>query len=231
MTLAGGLRGTLKKYVDDCRTFPADAEVAFHREGLRGVWKALARRTVYRVVRAGRLVVYAQSVTEAPDVAPPQGIAVEPLKDSDWPALAGLLTAHDLQRFRALVAAGRHCVIAWRGIQPVGYGWVADDLGSDVSLCSFPLPSHAAYLFDLYVVPAERSNGVGSALASARIQAARARGYREGWRTIAPSNRSSLRTLHKTGGPRVVGELRFLKLFTRVFVRYTPAPSLWNKTA
>jgi ribosomal protein S18 acetylase RimI-like enzyme len=225
MTTSMNLHGTLKKYVDDCRTFPADAGAAYQRDGLRAVWKVLARRTVYRVLRAGHLIVYSQSVADAPDVGPPPGVTIALLKDSDWPALAGLVTARDLLRFRALVAAGRYCLVAWRGSEPVGYGWVAEGLGSDVTLCQFPLPHDAAYLFDLYVLPAERGSGVGSALACARIQTARARGFREGWRTIAPSNGASLRTLRKTGNTCVMGELWYIKVLSRTFVRYTPTPA------
>jgi GNAT superfamily N-acetyltransferase len=86
------------------------------------------------------------------------------------------------------------------------------------------LPSHAAYLWDLYVVPEERSSGVGSALASARIQVAKERGFREGWRMISPTNAASLRTLAKTGAhTRVVGEMKFIKLFSGIHSRFIPA--------
>jgi hypothetical protein len=41
---------------------------------------------------------------------------------------------------------------------------------------------------------------------------------------IAPSNGASLRTLARTGnGNRVIGELRFVKVFSRMRVRFTPA--------
>jgi GNAT superfamily N-acetyltransferase len=114
--------------------------------------------------------------------------------------------------------------VAWRGSQPIGYGWVAERLGPDVTACRFALPPHAAYLWDLYVIPSERSNGVGSALASARVRTARELGFSEAWRMIAPSNGASLRTLARTGnGNRVIGELRFLKVLSWMRVRFTPA--------
>jgi GNAT superfamily N-acetyltransferase len=132
----------------------------------------------------------------------------------------------NLKRFRALTAAGRHAVIAWRGSQPIGYGWVAASLGPDVTSCPLELPPSAAYLWDLYVIPAERSNGVGSALASARIQVARECGFREAWRIISPSNSASLRTLAKSGADtRVVGEVRFVKILTRIRAQFTPCES------
>lgn len=218
------IRRALAKYDEDCRTFPRDAALAYRLDGWGGVWGTLAQRTVYRIFRTGHLVIFAQALDASPDVAPPAGVRIAPLSESDWSAMSTLVTQRDLARFRALVAAGRHGVVAWRGAQPIGYGWVAERIGPDVTACPLSLPSDAAYLWDLYVVPGERSNGVGSALASARIRTAQECGFREGWRMIAPSNAASLRTLAKSGSDtRVVGELRFIKILTRVHARFTPA--------
>ena len=210
--------------MEDCRTFPGDAALAYRHQGWRGVWDALASRTVHRVFRTGRVMIFAQSVDASPDVAPPPGVRIAPLSGADWPALSTLVTQRDLARFRGLVAAGRHGLVAWRGSQPIGYGWVAERIGPDVALCDLALPAHAAYFWDLYVTPNERSNGIGSALASGRIRKARELGFSEGWRMIAPSNGASLRTLAKTGsGTRVVGDLRYVKFLSRVQGRFTPA--------
>jgi len=214
----------IRKYVEDCRTFPADAALGWHHNGWRGVWDTLAPRTIDRIFRTGRMVVFAQSLDASPDVISPPGVRIAPLSEADWPALSTLVMQRDLARFRGLVAGGRHCVVAWRGSQPIGYGWVAEGIGPDVTACAFPLPAHAAYLWDLYVIRSERCNGVGSALASARVRKARELGFSEGWRIIAPSNGASLRTLAKTAsGPRVVGELRYVKVLSRVRERFTPA--------
>jgi GNAT superfamily N-acetyltransferase len=95
----------------------------------------------------------------------------------------------------------------------------------EVSQCPLGLPPHAAYLWDLYVVPAERRSGVGSALAGERLRTARALGCSEGWRTIAPDNVASLTTLRRSAAvTRVVGELRYLKLGSRLFTRFIPCP-------
>jgi GNAT superfamily N-acetyltransferase len=214
----------LARYRQDCQTFPADAALAYRIEGLQGVWSTIAARTVHRIVRAGQAILFAQSLDQAPEVTCPPGVAITTLAEDDWPALATLITSRHLQRFRTLAKAGRHCVVAWRGTRPIGYGWVAGSLGPDVTACTFSLPPDAAYLWELYVIPSERCNGTGSALASARIQKARALGFREGWRMIAPSNLPSLRTLQKAGGTfRVVVELRFVKLLNRSYVRFAPA--------
>lgn len=220
------MSGRWRKYLDDLRTLPPDAVVAWRRERWRGLWDTIAPRTLYRVFRSGRLVVYAQPLDAAREIPPPPGVRLAPLSEGDWPALAGMLDARDLARFRTLVASGHHGVIAWRGAEPVGYAWVALRVGPEVSQCTIPLPRDAAYLWDLYVVPGERSNGIGSALASARLRVARQLGRREGWRMITRDNHASLRTLARSGaGTRVVGEVRYRKLLTRMRSEFHPAPA------
>ena len=222
------LQGRVQKYLHDWRTFPADASMAYRRDGVRGLWETVAPRSVYRIVRSGRMIVFSQSLDELPVVPLPAGVTIAPLGVNDWPALESLVPQRELDRFQLLVSGGRTCLVAWRGARPIGYAWVARSIGTDVTLCQFPLPPHAAYLWDLYVEPAERCNGIGSALASARLRTAREQGFREGWRMIAPSNRASLRTLEKSGrGTRVVGELRFLKILARMHIRlvgWNPLP-------
>jgi GNAT superfamily N-acetyltransferase len=217
------LRHRLQRYATDWKTFPADAALSYRLDGIRGVWEALAPRTVHRLFRQGHLVIFAQTLEATIEVDPPAGVTIALAKESDWPALATIVTQRDLERFKELVAAGRHFLVAWRGPRPIGYAWVAERMGPDVSQVPLRLPADAAYLWDLYVLPAERSNGVGSALARARLKTARALGFREGWRMIAPSNHASLRTLQKTASNvRIVGEQRYLKLATRMYSRFTP---------
>jgi GNAT superfamily N-acetyltransferase len=219
-----GVLGRLDKYLADARSFPADAALAWRHERWRGVWDALAPRSVHRVFRRGRLTVFAQPLAAAREVPPPPGVRLAPLAEENWPALQEVVTRRDLERFRRLADLGHLCILAWRGSRPIGYAWVALRMEPEVSLCPVPLPADAAYLWDLYVVPAERSSGVGSALAGARLRLARERGYRVGWRMIERSNHASLRTLVKSGGTaRVVGEVRYVKLLSRMHTRFAPA--------
>jgi GNAT superfamily N-acetyltransferase len=215
----------LAKYAADLATLPADAALGYRNEGLRGVWEAVASRTVHRVVRASRLTVFAQTLEHIPDAAPPAGIRVVRLWVNEVEALAPIAGARDRERFRILLEIGCIGLAAWRGDRPVGYAWVAPEMRPEVSRCPLELPPHAAYLWDLYVVPAERGTGVGSTLATARLRVARELGRIEGWRMIAPDNTPSLRTLRRSGAPpRVVGEVRYLKLGPRLFARFTPCP-------
>ncbi len=215
----------LAKYVADLVTFPGDAALAYRNEGLRGVWGAIAPRTIHRVVRAGRLTVFAQPLHEIPDAPPPAGVSIARLRLEQIPALGRIAGELDRERFSRLLEIGCVGVVAWRGSRPVGYGWVATEMRPEVSQCPLQLPADAAYLWDLYVVPAERGSGVGSALASERLRTARALGRTEGWRMITPGNTASLGTLRRSGAStRVVGQLRYVKVGSRLFARFTPCP-------
>src|SRR4051794_9482740 len=161
------------KYVEDCRSFPGDASLAFRLQGLRGVWDTLRQRTLDRIVTIGHAVIFTQTLNSAREVPAPPGVTLRALGGDDFSPLASIVTQRDLNRFRARMAAGHHGVVAWRGNQPIGYGWVAERLGPDVTVYPLALPVDAAYMWNLYVVPNERSSGVGSALASARIRIAR----------------------------------------------------------
>ena len=220
------IRRHFGKYAEDCRTLPADAMLAYRLAGMAGVWDTFRQRTFDRILYTAHVLVFAQLLDSAPEVPPPPGVVIRRLEEGDWPALATMVLQRNLARFRALTAAGRHALIAWRGAQPIGYGWVAESMGPDVAAYPLELPPDAAYLWDLYVVPAERSSGVGSALSSARVQLARSLGFKYGWRMIAPSNAASLRTLAKTGtDTRTVGELRLIKILASVHARFSPASS------
>jgi hypothetical protein len=70
----------LAKYVTDLVTFPGDAALAYRNEGLRGVWGAIAPRTIHRVVRASRLTVFAQPLHGVPEVQPPAGVSIARLR-------------------------------------------------------------------------------------------------------------------------------------------------------
>lgn len=215
----------LAKYAADLTSLPGDAAVGYRNEGLRGAWDALAARTVHRVIRASRLTLFAQTLERIPDVAPPPGIRIERLREASLEALAPIAGERERDRFRRLLDIGCIGLVAWRGERPVGYAWVAAEMRPEVSHCPLELPPHAAYLWDLYVVPAERRSGLGSALAAERLRTARDLGRSEGWRMITPDNTASLSTLRRSGArPRVVGELRYLKLGPRLFARFTPCP-------
>jgi ribosomal protein S18 acetylase RimI-like enzyme len=216
----------LTKYWEDLKTLPGDARVGYRHEGAPGLWKALAGRVFHRVFRAGRVIVFAHRLEDRLEPGTPPGVEIRNAGLGDVRALASIAGRREADRAEKLLTNGRHCLIAWRGDQPVGYAWVADHAGPDIIVWPMPfdLPAGAAYLWNLYVLPRERSSGIGSALALARLRLARERGFQEGWRMVAPSNGASLRTVRKSAtSTRVVGEVRFVQLFSRAYCRFIPA--------
>jgi GNAT superfamily N-acetyltransferase len=213
----------LARYVNECRSFPADARIAWSNHGWQGVWDAFARRTLRKLFRRDRMILFAQDLEDLPEVQPPDGVTIARLLPRELPMLTYLVSRRDLEDFRALLAAGRSAVVAWRDGRAVGYAWLAERLGPDVTRCPISLSDTAAYVWDLYVLPAERSRGVGSALVAGRLALARELGYQEVWRMIAPYNLPSLRTLRAGGATRVVGEIRFLQMAGVMRARFTPA--------
>jgi GNAT superfamily N-acetyltransferase len=211
--------GKLSRWAGNLRSLPHDAALAYRRGGRADLWTTLAHPSVYCVFRHGHLRIIAQALDSFRRVPPPPGVRITEVTPSDWPALDAIVTHRELNGFARRMAAGMVGLIAWRNGSPIGYTWMAERLLPFVTPCTFALPANAAYLFDLYVVPQERSEGIGSALASARLELARARGFEEGWRMVSPANGASLRTVEKTagGGTRVVRELRYVKVLSKVY--------------
>lgn len=215
----------IQTYARDLRTFPADAALAWGQGGFGGLWEQFAERTVHRVFRCNRYVVIAQSLDDIKAVPPPPGVIIEAFACSDdWTALSGIATQRERASFRRMAERGRVCLVAWRGDRAIGYTWHSDHTDPEIESLPIALPPGAAYLSTLFVDPSERNSGVGSALVSARLRFARDRGFREGWRMIAPGNRASFRTVDKTGGrqTRIVGEVLSVKIFRRVYARFRP---------
>ena len=214
----------ISRFVGHWRGFPAEARRAYRVGGLNELWLLVADRSVHLVFRRDRMVVIAQPLDAIREGAPPPGVTITVATRSDLNLLSGMVSVRDVELFRARHDAGRICLFAWRAGQPIGYTWFSQTMGPDVTTCPPPLPPHAAYFYDLYVLPAERSSGVGSALVSARLQLARERGFTEGWRMISVDNGASLRTVGKTSGKgtRLVGEMVYVKVLDRVYPRFTP---------
>lgn len=206
------------------RGFPSEARRAWRAGGLSELRELVAERSVHLVFRRDRMVVIAQPLDAVREVAMPAGVTITLATPPDLGLLSEMSSVRDIEIFRTRLAAGRTCLLAWREGRPIGYTWLSERVGPDVTVCPLPLPAHAAYLYDLYVIPSERSSGVGTALVSARLTLARERGFTEGWRMISVGNAASLRTVEKTGGKgtRVVGEMAYVKVLDRVYPRFTP---------
>ena len=75
----------LARYVRDCRTFPADARIAWSNEGWRGVWEAIATRTLRKVLRSDRMILFAQGLDDLPEACSLDGVSVTRLQPRELP--------------------------------------------------------------------------------------------------------------------------------------------------
>jgi GNAT superfamily N-acetyltransferase len=219
------VRRRIARFVSRWEGFPAEARRAYRIGGMAELRHVVAERSVYLVFRRDRMVVIAQRLDSIREVPAPPGVTITIGTSSDWDLASEISSVQDIALFRKRLAAGRTCLLAWRDNKPIGYTWLSERMGPDVTACTLPLPAHAAYFYDLYVIPVERSSGVGTALVSARLRLARERGFAEGWRTVSVENGASLRTAEKTSGKgtRIVGEMTYVKILDRMFPRFAPS--------
>lgn len=134
--------------------------------------------------------------------------------EADWP------------QFRAALRHEHDLVLALRDGQTIGWAWIGYErvylapLGRDIRL-----PDGVAYLYDVYVRPAERGAGVGRALVGARCRHADERGVARLMSHVMTGNEASLRAL-QAHGFRTVGRTLFLRALTlKVWTRQPlPAP-------
>ena len=96
----------LAKYAADLASLPGDAALGYRNDGVRGVWEAVATRTVHRLIRASRLTVFAQTLERIPEVPPPLGVSIARLRADEVQALAPIAAERDRERFRRLLEIG-----------------------------------------------------------------------------------------------------------------------------
>jgi ribosomal protein S18 acetylase RimI-like enzyme len=163
----------------------------------------------------------AGAASQAVGAPPPAGIELRFLDRHarrDWVVQRG--GEVDWPQFRAALLHEHDLVLAQRGGQTVGWAWIGYDrvhlaaLGRDI-----PLPDGVAYLYDVYVRPAERGAGIGRALVAARCRRADERGVVRLLSHVMTRNEPSLRAL-RTHGFETFGRTLFvralaLKVWTR----------------
>ncbi|MBA2683409.1 MAG: GNAT family N-acetyltransferase [Gemmatimonadaceae bacterium] len=214
----------MNKYVRDAITFPHDARLAWRHSGARGAWREMRLRTLDRISRGGLALLFEHVVADVPRLPLPEGVRIAPFAGPDWSLFLALTSEKRIEKFKARIARGRECLVAWRGERPVGFTWVSTRMDADIETYALPLPADACYHWDLYVTSEERGSGVGTALAWERLHHSREKFYRISWRLIDIDNLASQRGAQKTASAstRVVGELRYRNLFGRSWYRFSP---------
>jgi len=196
------------------RTFLRDLRIGRETAGFPALTSQILALTIERVFQNMRLVVIEQDLAEVAALETPPGVTIREF-DGDWDAVESILTSRGRERFETRIEAGRPCLIALRDGRAIGYTWISPVIDREIEFLPLALPPNAAYLWDLFVILSERSEGIGSALTSARLAYAREAGFTLGWRAIAPTNRPSLRTAEKTGAVRILGEIETRRRFGR----------------
>ena len=210
----------LKKYASDCRTLPRDVRGAWHTGGAAGVWLELRRRTMDRVVGYSSGLVIETDLVGLAETRLPPGIEIAAFGGPDWSSLGDLVDDRLSASFAADAAAGRSCIVAWRGERAVGYAWASPAVEARYESFELPLPVDAVYAWHTLVAREERGTGIGSALVSSELHRARAQGYRRSWTVIVPENRASLRTVAAVGPSRIVGTVMRVKLLSSMHSHY-----------
>lgn len=197
------------------RRLRRDATVLVRQEGVRGFARALVKRTTGGLVRIARNRVYELDLASAGPVDPPPGVEVRRFTEDDWDALAPVCTTSTLGWLRRGLRRGLWGILALRDGRIVGHDWGASTYVPDPHLYPFARPDDAAICTWVWVHPAERGNGIASALLRARLVAERDNGFRRALCAVRFGNDASMRHVVKAVGER---GYRFLGVVTNVRV-------------
>lgn len=216
----------LARYAEDLRTLPGDLRRAWRRDGLPGVGYEVASRSTHRIVRWHRFLLGRAPLAGLPELPPPTGVAIRPLEAHQRPLLEGLMGRRGARR--NLPAPGAPCttVVAWWEGEPVGYG-ISSERSLAMEGVESPGGDDGIYVTHLYVRRDSRGRGVGSALSSALVREAAARGKRFVFVLLPPGRPAAVRNALRAGGGEgeALGEVRILKVLRWSLVRYRPFPA------
>jgi len=215
----------LQKYVNDLRTFPDDAVRAWRSAGAAGVWLELRRRTVDRAGAYSRYMVIEADLSTVRLIETPVGIEIRPFTESDWSLLGDLAGSRLTRCFAAAAAAGRVCLVAWRGSTAVGYVWFSPAVDQRYESFALTLPSDAIYLWQLQVSRSARRMGIGAALVSFGLLLAKQQGYRLSWMITRCDNRAAQSTIASVAPSRVLGTLSRIKVTSWMHTRFRLLPT------
>ncbi len=161
-----------------------------------------------------------QGAGELNDVPSPGGVSIRPL-EGDPDVLADLAPRRVLSALAYREAC--RCLVAWSGDRPVGHECWSERLDPEFDRLPVPLPAGTAFGHDLYVAPAFRGRGIGTALAAERLADCSAHGYRRLRRLVEPGNAASWKTADRSAPYVVAGEVWFVRTPGRLRAGFDPA--------
>ena len=220
----------LGKYATDLQTFPGDAARAWRSGGVEGVWLELRRRTIDRAGSYSHYLVLEADLSTLREVPVPEGIEIRPFSGPDWSLLGDLSGWRVTKWFAASAAAGRVCLVAWRGSTAVGYFWLSPEIARRYENFEIPMPPDTVYFSQIQVARSERRRHLGAALGSFGMRLARDQGYSRSWMLIRRDNVAAQSTLASLASSRVLGSISRIKLTSwthdRLWLQSTPEPLL-----
>ena len=212
------------KYLFDARTLPGDLVRSWRVDGVNGVVAQLRQRSLDRIAVRSHSLVIETELQDVRQIPPPKGVSICRFK-GDWTVLGDLVSQRMTPYLSSAARAGRWCLVARRGSEPVGIAWLAPRMDIRFDKFTLPLPADAVYLWMVQVVRTERTNYLGRALASTALCWAQEMGWRRAWMIIDPENRASLRAAAGVmPSSRVLGSVTRSKLLTRMHSDYECLP-------
>jgi GNAT superfamily N-acetyltransferase len=212
------------KYLFDAKTLPGDLIRSWRADGVNGIVDQLRQRSLDRIAVRSHSLVIETELHDVRQIPPPKGVSICRFK-GEWTVLGDLVSQRMTPYLSSAARAGRWCLVARRGGEPVGIAWLAPKMDIRFDKFTLPLPADAVYLWMVQVVRTERTNYLGRALASAALGWAQEVGWRRAWMIINPENRVSLRAAANVmPSSRVLGSVTRTKLFTRMHSEYDSLP-------
>ncbi|HYT00812.1 MAG TPA: GNAT family N-acetyltransferase [Thermoplasmata archaeon] len=115
-------------------------------------------------------------------------------------------------------ARGVMCLVAWSGPAPIGYLWItrSAELMTEVNhVLDVSRDPAGAYLFDGYVFPSHRRQGVLRGLLQSSKRWGAQRGLSRLYAAFTRDNHVSEHALHRAGFQAVVGDISLLRVLHR----------------
>jgi GNAT superfamily N-acetyltransferase len=182
-----------------------DTFVVFKKKGvqagLANLGKVLRRIFYTRL----ELVLLAKSLSigESP-LEPLPGLIIRQVKEKEELAVMDdWVGPKKAARFRRVFDDGSVAFLAWQDGQLAGWGWIAYEIDPEVNRVHIPLPPGDATLYDLFVLPAYRGQGIAQRLVACRLQLLRAQGYKRAVISCSKGDIPALKLAQKAGYTRI----------------------------
>lgn len=179
--------------VDTFQTFRAKG----WRAGLTRLVKTI-RRVFYS---RDEFIVLAKALFPAdPPPDPLPGLIVRRLiTQTEVASLEPLAGATDMVRFQRMFKLGAVVFGAFLEGQVIGWGWLTDKIDPQTNRVQAPLRPGDACLYDLFVAPAFRKQGIAQRLVASRLQFLSAHGYQRSVITCSKDNPAALKVAQRAG--------------------------------